>query len=86
MKVAIPNQGLTGGGGGGGGPPPLPGLPLQIFNAVHFLSGFPSFCKILTLDPPSKFCPCFGREEGGVRGSRNLGGNSALFNLPTTKN
>ena len=46
-----------GGGGGSRGPPPSPGLPLQIFSPVHFWgNGFPSFYKMLTLDPsPLKF-------------------------------
>ena len=52
--LSYTGRGLTGGGGGGVPPFFLPGLPLQIFNAVHFLNEFPSFYKILTLDPPSK--------------------------------
>ena len=63
------DPGADGGGGGGGGgsrpPPPLfdhAGLPLQMFNVVHSLNGFPSLYEILTLDPPpsnffSWICP-----------------------------
>ena len=51
------SQGLMEGGPGDPDPPPFLTRPSfnLIFNTVHFLSGFPSFYKILTLDPPSKF-------------------------------
>ena len=62
FSLYIP-QNFSGADEGGGGvqgirtpPPPFLTRPsFNIFKTVHFLSGFPSFYKILTLDPPSKF-------------------------------
>ena len=55
MRATHP--GADGGGGGPGGPDPpfLTSPSFEIFSAVYFLNGFPSFYNMLNLDPPSNF-------------------------------